>query len=205
MLNLNMAQNEEGVVEDTSSSFISNIITDILYNPLNLLLLSICGFLLYKIFSSHREDVKVSPPTPELPPMKRRDMTYQELKKYDGHNEEGRVCVAVNGKVFDVTKGKRFYGPGGVYSAFAGRDATRGLATFSVEIRDDYDDISDLNSVQMDSVREWEIQFQEKYQYVGRLLKPGEEPTDYSDEEEPSQDQSTLETQSSPSSSKKDE
>lgn len=45
----------------------------------------------------------------------------------------------------------------------------------------------------------------EKYHYVGRLLKPGEEPTDYSDEEEASQDQSTHEDQSSPSSSKKDE
>lgn len=47
--------------------------------------------------------------------------------------------------------------------------------------------------------------FAEKYHYVGRLLKPGEEPTDYSDEEEPSQDQSTVDNQSTPSSSKKDE
>jgi len=202
-----MAQNEEGVAEDISSSFtISNLIADVFYNPLNLALLAVCIFLLYKIFSREKPDENVKPRTPELPPLKRRDMTYQELKKYDGLNEEGRVCVAVNGKVFDVTKGKMFYGPGGPYASFAGKDATRCLATFSVEVaRDDYDDLSDLNSMQMDSVREWEIQFQEKYYYVGRLLKPGEEPTDYSDEDEPSQDQSTLDSQSSPSSSKKDE
>ena len=44
---------------------------------------------------------------------------------------------------------------------FAGKDATRSLATFSLsdEIKDGYDDISDLSSVQMDSVREWEEQF----------------------------------------------
>ncbi|KAL1432782.1 hypothetical protein MTO96_012984 [Rhipicephalus appendiculatus] len=40
--------------------------------------------------------------------------------------------------------------------------------------------------MEMESVREWEMQFTEKYHYVGRLLKPGEEPTDYSDEEESS-------------------
>lgn len=200
-----MAQNKEGVVADTSSSFITNVITDIVFNPLNLFLLALCLYLLYKIFSGRRPDVEESPPIPELPSLKKHDMTYQELKKYDGLNEDGRVCVAVNGKVFDVTKGKRFYGPGGPYASFAGRDATRCLATFSVEVaRDEYDDLSDLNSMQMDSVREWEIQFQERYQYIGRLLKPGEEPTDYSDDEEASQDQSTLENQSSPSS-KKDE
>ncbi|GFV47887.1 membrane-associated progesterone receptor component 2 [Trichonephila clavipes] len=155
---------------------------------------------------SRKTDIPPSPPVPQLPPMKKRDMTLEELRKYDGLNEEGRVCVAVNGKVFDVTKGKRFYGPGGPYSSFAGRDATRCLATFSVEVTSEgYDDLSDLNSMQMDSVREWEIQFQERYLYVGRLLKPNEEPTDYSDEEDTSQDQSTVDAQSNTQSSKKDE
>ncbi|KFM63246.1 Membrane-associated progesterone receptor component 2, partial [Stegodyphus mimosarum] len=197
---------EEGVVEDTSSSsFLTSVILDIVSSPLNLALLAVCVFLLYKIFSGGKADDNPTPPSPQLPPMKRRDMTYEELKKYDGLNEEGRVCVAVNGKIFDVTKGKRFYGPGGPYASFAGRDATRGLATFSVVSGDGYDDLSDLNSMQMESVREWEIQFTEKYQYVGRLLKPGEEPTDYSDEEDTSQDQSSQDPQSNTLSSKKDE
>ncbi|XP_013391212.1 membrane-associated progesterone receptor component 2-like [Lingula anatina] len=77
------------------------------------------------------------------------------------------------------------YGP---YGLFAGRDASRGLATFSLDtenaIRDEYDDLSDLNSMQMDSIREWEMQFTEKYDYVGRLLKPGETPREYSDTED---------------------
>ena len=51
---------------------------------------------------------------------------------------------------------------GGPYGVFAGRDASRGLATFSLgedAIKDEFDDLSDLNSMQMDSVREWEMQF----------------------------------------------
>lgn len=36
----------------------------------------------------------------------------------------------------------------------------------------------------MESVREWEMQFKDKYDYVGRLLKPGEEPSEYTDEED---------------------
>ena len=59
--------------------------------------------------------------------------------------------------------------------------------TFCLEkdtLLDQYDDLSDLNTVQMESVREWEVQFMEKYDYVGRLLKPGDEPSEYTDEEE---------------------
>ena len=49
---------------------------------------------------------------------------------------------------------------GGPYSAFGGRDASRGLAKFTVDITDnDYDDLSDLNAMEMESVREWEMQF----------------------------------------------
>merc|ERR1712045_218514 len=109
----------------------------------------------------------------------------QQLKVYDGVAPEGggRICVAVNGKIFDVTKGKRFYGPGGPYSAFAGRDASRGLATFSVEpVSEDYDDLSDLKPGEMEQVQEWELQFSEKYELVGKLLKPGEEARSFSGE-----------------------
>jgi hypothetical protein len=47
----------------------------------------------------------------ELPKL-RKDFTVQDLKAFDGNQPDGRVLVAVNGKVYDVTKGKRFYGPG---------------------------------------------------------------------------------------------
>ena len=53
-----------------------------------------------------------------------------------------------------------FYDQGGPYAAFGGKDASRGLATFSVTASEvEYDDLSDLTPPEMDSVREWEMQF----------------------------------------------
>ena len=51
---------------------------------------------------------------------------------------------------------------GGPYSVFAGRDASRALATFSVDasqFKDTHDDLSDLKPSQLESVKEWEMQF----------------------------------------------
>jgi membrane-associated progesterone receptor component len=49
---------------------------------------------------------------------------------------------------------------GGPYATFGGKDASRGLATFSVTANEnEYDDLSDLSPTEMESVREWEMQF----------------------------------------------
>lgn len=49
---------------------------------------------------------------------------------------------------------------GGPYEAFGGRDASRALARFAVdEATDKYDDLSDLNTTEMNSIKEWEEQF----------------------------------------------
>jgi len=168
---------EEEVIQSWSQWFISELTS----NPLNVVLILAIIILIYKIFKS--DDSQPSePPPPPLPRMKKKDMTLTELKKYDGSGPDERVCVGVLGKIYDVTKGKRFYGPGGPYAGFAGRDASRGLATFSVDaITDEYDDLLDLKASEIEQVREWELQFSEKYDFIGKLIKPGEEPTFYSD------------------------
>lgn len=86
------------------------IFQEIFTSPLNLTLLSLCLFLLYKIFRGDKQPDfgEVEKPLPKL---KKRDFTLAELKPYDGL-QDPRILMAVNGKVFDVTRGKKFYGPG---------------------------------------------------------------------------------------------
>lgn len=43
------------------------------------------------------------------------EFSVEELKKYNGIQEE-RILLAVNGKVYDVSAGKEFYGKGMVQS-----------------------------------------------------------------------------------------
>ena len=164
-------------LEETETSIVTWIWTEITSSYLNLGLTLAILYLVYKILFQKEEELVITVEPPK-PPMKKQDMTLQQLRQYDGisENSDDRICVAVNGKIFDVSKGKRFYGPGGPYSGFAGRDASRGLATFSVEpVSDDYDDLSDLKPGELEQVQEWELQFSEKYDLVGKLLKPGEE------------------------------
>jgi membrane-associated progesterone receptor component len=57
-------------------------------------------------------------PPPEPVDLPLRDFVLEELRPYDGTNkmaEHGGQCpiyLAVNGTVFDVSRGKKFYGPG---------------------------------------------------------------------------------------------
>lgn len=171
------------MLTESAMGFVSRIFNEIVTSPLNLALLGAIGYVVYRIFSTQYEDRKVKTVEPPLPKLRKQDMTMEQLKQYNGLGPDGRVLVAVNGKVFDVTRGKRFYGPGGPYAAFAGRDASRGLATFSVNASEEFDDLADLNAAQKESVKEWETQFTEKYEYIGRLLRPGETSRNYSDGE----------------------
>lgn len=95
------------------SSLLSSIFHEIISSPLNIGLVLVVAFFIYKIFKSrHGYNENLINIEKPLPKLKKRDFTIEELKKYDGTGEDGRVLIAVNGKVFDATKGKRFYGPG---------------------------------------------------------------------------------------------
>jgi predicted heme/steroid binding protein len=52
-----------------------------------------------------------------------------DLKDYDGSNPDLPILLAVNGTIYDVSKGRRHYGPGGSYHFFAGADASRAFVT----------------------------------------------------------------------------
>ncbi|CAH8558156.1 unnamed protein product [Dicrocoelium dendriticum] len=97
---------------------------------------------------------------PNLTSLQLQDFTLDELRLYDGNGPEGRILVAVNGKVFDVTNnGQQFYGKS---TPIFWKDISRALACFDAELPEKdcgYDDLSDLSQSEMDRLLEWELQF----------------------------------------------
>lgn len=65
--------------------------------------------------------------------------------------------------------GRMFYGPGGPYALFAGKDASRALAKMSFEEKDLTGDISGLGPFEVEALRDWEYKFMSKYVKVGTV------------------------------------
>ncbi|MCJ1325453.1 hypothetical protein MMC10_002116 [Thelotrema lepadinum] len=140
--------------------------------PINLILISLLVLLAY---------LRLRPTAPATlpkgpPPVVFKHFTPPTLKPYNGENDMP-VYLAVRGKVFDVTSGRNFYGPGGPYENFAGRDASRGLACGSFDedmltkdLQGPLDDLKDLGPEEMEAMRGWEERFNEKYLVVGKLV-----------------------------------
>jgi membrane-associated progesterone receptor component len=142
--------------------------------PINLILLALFAFMVY---------MKLRPPPPvKLPkgkPTVFRTFTPRTLLPFNGIGDSP-VYLAVNGRVFDVSEGRNFYGPGGPYANFAGRDASRGLACGSFDefmltkdLDGPLDTLRGLGAEEMDALRGWEERFEEKYLVVGKLVPVG--------------------------------
>ena len=130
------------------------------------LLCTLVAVVAYRLFlAPSRVDVTL----PKAPPaIVFRTFTPRILLKYDGTKEQP-VYLAVKGKVYDVSPGRNFYGPGGPYENFSGRDATRGLACQSFDetmltkdLDGPLDDCSDLDKDQIENLNSWVERFDEK-------------------------------------------
>ena len=63
-----------------------------------------------------------------------------------------------------------FYGPGGPYALFAGRDPSRALALMSFDPQDLTGNIDGLSPSELEVLQDWEYKFMEKYVKVGQLV-----------------------------------
>jgi membrane-associated progesterone receptor component len=66
---------------------------------------------------------------------------------------------------------RMFYGPGGPYALFAGKDASRALAKMSFEPQDLNGDLTGLGPFEIDALQDWEYKFMSKYVKVGTIKK----------------------------------
>ncbi|PON66421.1 Cytochrome b5-like heme/steroid binding domain containing protein [Trema orientale] len=108
---------------------------------------------------------------PLPPPVQIGEVTEEELKQYDGSDDRKPLLMAIKGQIYDVSQSRMFYGPGGPYALFAGKDASRALAKMSFEDKDLTGDISGLGPFELDALQDWEYKFMSKYVKVGTIKK----------------------------------
>ncbi|KAK4277262.1 hypothetical protein QN277_015280 [Acacia crassicarpa] len=97
------------------------------------------------------------------------ELNPQQLSQYNGSDPSKPIYVAVKGRVFDVSAGKSFYGPGGPYAMFAGKDASRALAKMSKNDEDVSPSLDGLSEKEIGVLNDWEKKFEAKYPVVGRV------------------------------------
>ncbi|XP_021765144.1 membrane steroid-binding protein 2-like [Chenopodium quinoa] len=115
----------------------------------------------------HRSMEEEMEPLP--PPVQLGEINEDELKQYDGTDPKKPLLMAIKGQIYDVSQSRMFYGPGGPYALFAGKDASRALAKMSFEESDLTGDISGLGPFELDALQDWEYKFMSKYVKVGTI------------------------------------
>ncbi|KAJ4890334.1 Membrane steroid-binding protein 2 [Raphanus sativus] len=124
-------------------------------------------------------------PEPLPPPVQLGEITEEELKQYDGSDPKNPLLMAIKGQIYDVSQSRMFYGPGGPYALFAGKDASRALAKMSFEESDLTGDISGLGPFELDALQDWEYKFMSKYVKVGTIQKSDGEGKESTTDSEP--------------------
>ncbi|CAK9866435.1 unnamed protein product [Sphagnum jensenii] len=115
--------------------------------------------------------VKTPVVLPLPPPIQLGEVTLEELAAYNGSDPQKPLLMAIKAQIYDVSQSRAFYGPGGPYALFAGKDASRALAKMSFEENDLTGDIEGLSPYELEALTDWEYKFMSKYVKVG-VIKP---------------------------------
>lgn len=91
------------------------------------------------------------------------------MRRYDGSPGSPGLLLALLGEVYDVSRGGEYYGPGGGYSFFAGRDASRAYVTGKFEEEGLVSNVDGLSSSDYLGLEEWSSFYQKDYVKVGVL------------------------------------
>ncbi|KAI0981285.1 hypothetical protein GJ496_001973 [Pomphorhynchus laevis] len=141
-------------------------------SPINSILLLLIAIVSYRLLCKAFK----TPPKVDLPPMIQRDFTLSELRIYDGTcaKDPGRILVGLNHVVYDVSSRPDLYSSNGYYCMFGGRDISRAHATLQINednLRQSYDNLSDLSTEEQENLTIWQSQFDDRYPKIGMLVK----------------------------------
>ncbi|SOV05197.1 related to FSH3 - putative serine hydrolase [Ustilago sp. UG-2017a] len=111
-------------------------------------------------------------------PYREKIFSLSELAMYNGRDPKKPVYIAILGDVYDVSAGRHIYGPGGYYSFFSGKDASRAYVTGCFKTHLTYD-VRDFGDKQMNDLVSWRDFYanHDKYYKVGRVVLPPIDPS----------------------------
>jgi predicted heme/steroid binding protein len=100
-----------------------------------------------------------------------RIVTQEELSARTG-NFNGDIWLSIMGEVYDVTSGRSFYGPGGNYAVFAGKDGSVPFITGKFTQEEAQKSLTEsLSAAQLVALEGWRKFYEtsDKYPFVGLL------------------------------------
>lgn len=121
---------------------------------------------------SESDNSKANKEEEEEEPIILRDFASHQLREHDGENDSKPPYIALCGDIYDVSGASDFYGKGGPYHCFSGRDASRAMAKFSLDEADlASSDVSDLGPFERSQLQDWVMKFKHYkcYPIVGKL------------------------------------
>ncbi|KAJ1416738.1 Cytochrome b5-like heme/steroid binding domain [Sesbania bispinosa] len=119
---------------------------------------------------SARTSSRFEEPEPRREPVQLGEITDWELRSYNGSDPNKPLLMAIKGQIYDVSAGRNFYGPGGPYAMFAGKECSRALALLSFKPEDINGNLEGLDESELAILEDWEYKFIEKYPKVGQLV-----------------------------------
>eukprot|EP01083_Nonionella_stella_P154718 498916_1 len=113
------------------------------------------------------------PPIPQPPERLARlpvgKLTLDQISSFNGENDS-RILCSVCGRIFDLTKGRDFYGhPDGPYNCFTGADASYMLGAMSLDPTHRNKKDFEQDGDHIITLSDWISRFRSKYPIVGRL------------------------------------
>mmetsp|Transcript_21985 Transcript_21985/g.24568 ORF Transcript_21985/g.24568 Transcript_21985/m.24568 type:complete len:184 (-) Transcript_21985:1556-2107(-) len=149
--------------------------------PIQVFVVAALLLIVYLILSMVWDMIRPRPPIRDMTPVPKekivlKEFTIEELRYYNGENDsDGKpkpVYLSLSGVVYDVSRGRGFYGPGGGYASFAGRECSVALAKHGFEPKFfENPDVTTLTPDEVGTLNEWKAFFENKYDHIGNIVK----------------------------------
>ena len=120
-----------------------------------------------------KRELKADPPSglrkKRTFPESKTEFTMEEISLFDGKGpEDEAILTVIDGLVYNLIKGREFYGSDGPYNAFAGKDCTRLLA--KNQVSDKTDTRLALSETELEQLEKWKEFFNGKYKSIGKIV-----------------------------------